>query len=207
MPKFALLFVVMTAVLIRGALATTTMPLSDSEKAFVTSASSSLGQRYPTAATAKSGGYSPLEGAMDSDKTYNWTDFTFTDVTPDHPNFLWYDRNGNLVGVDWELPKSQYPAAPHLAAYPVQAARWVTIPEHVHFAYTSGGKTSYGVAKASAALRQSHITLQQLRASGAKLPADATLVWAMYHPAVWDLAMWVVPNPNGPFAEMNPNVK
>jgi hypothetical protein len=185
----------------------TSAPLTDAEKAFVQTTSTQLGQLYPDTAAAKTAGYALLEGAIDSDNTYNWTNFAFKGVDPGHPNFLWFDRNGHLAGVDWELPKSAYASAPSGDAYPVQVSRWTSIPEHVHFAYTVNGTTHYGAAKATAALRQGTITAQQLRASGAKLPANATLVWAMYHPAVWDLAMWVVPNPNGAFAELNPNVK
>lgn len=208
MHRSAVLFVILSFALVGAANATaTSSPLTGDEKAFVATASSQLQGRYPNTATAKSGGYSLLYDTIDSDNTYNWTNFDFTHVAPGRPNFLWYDRQGHLAGADWELPKSEYPAVPHLAAYPVQSTRWVLIREHVHFAYTLTGKSYYGVAKAAPGLRQDHITADQLRASGAKLPIGATLLWAMYHPAVWDLAMWLVPNPSGAFAEKNPNVK
>lgn len=207
MYRYPAFFLILSFGLIPAALAATSPPLTGTEKAFVAKTSAALDARYANEATAKSDGYSLLTGGIDPDNTYNLTNFDFTNVAPDHPNFLWYDRHGHIAGADWELPKSKYPTVPRLAVYPVQSARWVAIPEHVHFAYTMDGKTYYGVTRATPALRQAHITAQQLRANKAKLPPKATLVWAMYHPAVWDLAMWIVPNPRGPFAELNPNVK
>lgn len=197
------LFLAMTG----AAFASTNPPLSDSEKAFVTKTSSTLNATYPTTATAKSAGFTMLFDTIGDDNTYDWTNMSFAAITPDHPNFLWYDRHGNLAGVDWEIPAAGSTSAPKLADFPVVAARWVKIPEHVHYSYTVNGKTKYGVTKATPALRQGTITADELRSNGAKLPKDATLVWAMYHPAVWDLAMWTVPNPSGPFADKNPNVK
>jgi hypothetical protein len=131
----------------------------------------------------------------------------FDDVMPDHPNFMWYDRHGHLAGVDYELPKSRYPAPPHLAAFPVLSSRWTLIREHVHYAYSVDGVTKYGVSHATPEMCTEKIALDVLRAHGAKIPSNAKMVWAMYHPAVWDLAMWVVPNPRGAFADLNPNVK
>jgi hypothetical protein len=190
-----------------AAIAASSPALTSSEKAFVAKTSSALTAKYPSEATAKSAGFTPLFDTIGSDNTYDWTNMSFTGVTPDHPNFLWYDRRGHLAGADWEFPTTAHAPPPQLAAFPVRSARWVEIPEHVHYAYTINGKTKYGVAKATAELRTGTITATMLRANGAKLPKDATLLWAMYHPAVWDLAMWIVPNPNGPFADKNPNVK
>lgn len=187
--------------------AATSVPLTGSEKAFVVKTSATLNAKYPTTATAKAAGFGMLFDEIGADNTYDWTNYGFSNVTPDHPNFLWYDRHGHLAGVDWEFPASGYASAPNIPAFPVRASFWVKIPEHVHYSYTVNGKTRYGVAKAKPALRTMKITADMLRANGARLPKDATLVWAMYHPAVWDLAMWTVPNPSGPFADKNPNVK
>lgn len=205
--RYTVLVTVLSLALTQAAFASTNPPLSDSEKAFVTKTSATLNATYPTTATAKSAGFTMLFDTIGDDNTYDWTNMSFTGVTPEHPNFLWYDRHGNLAGVDWELPAAGSPSAPTLAAFPVTSARWVKIPEHVHYACAVNGKMKYGVAKATPALRKGTITADELRSNGAKLPKDATLVWAMYHPAVWDLAMWTVPNPSGPFAEKNPNVK
>ena len=205
--RYAALIAALTIALTQAAFAANNAPLTDSEKAFVTRTSATLSDKYPTTETAKSAGFGMLFDTIGDDNTYDWTNFSFAGVTPDHPNFLWYDRHGRLVGVDWEFPTAEHAPAPRLAAFPVRTARWVEIPEHVHYAYTLNGKMHYGVAKATPALRKGTIDAQMLRANGAKLPKDAKLNWAMYHPAVWDLAMWTVPNPSGPFADKNPNVK
>jgi hypothetical protein len=205
--RYAVLVAALSLTLTQAAFAATSPPLTDSEKLFVANVSATLTGKYPTTASAKSAGFTMLSGSIDDDNTYDWTNMSFTGIAPDHPNFLWYDRQGHLAGVDWEFPTAANQPAPRLAAFPVQTARWVAIPEHVHYAYTVNGTMKYGVTKATPALRTGTITADELRANGAKLPEDAKLVWAMYHPAVWDLAMWTVPNPNGPFADKNPNVR
>lgn len=205
--RYALLIATLSLTLTGAAFAATSPPLNDSEKAFVAKTSATLNAKYPTTASAKAAGFGLLFDTIGDDNTYDWTSMTFANVVPDSPNFLWYDRHGHLAGVDWELPKGASTAPPQMDAFPVQTARWVSIREHVHYAYTENGKMKYGAAKATPALRNAKITADLLRANGAKLPKDATLVWAMYHPAVWDLAMWTVPNPKGPFADKNPNVK
>ncbi len=184
-----------------------TVPITAAEKTFVADASQRLQSEYPNTAAAKSKGFVLLYDSMDTDNTYNWTNMNFSDVTPDRPNFIWYDRRGHIAGVDYELLKSRYPSPPHLAAFPVLASRWTPIDEHVHYAYSVNGVTKYGGAHAAPEMRSGKITLEMLRAHGAKIPSNAKIVWAMYHPAVWDLAMWVVPNPRGAFADLNPNVK
>ncbi|HEY1975786.1 MAG TPA: hypothetical protein VGG89_04555 [Candidatus Baltobacteraceae bacterium] len=205
--RYALLIAAFAFALTGAAYAAAIPSLTSSEKAFVAKASASLNAAYPTTSAAKTAGFTMLFDTIGDDNTYNWTNMSFAGVTPDHPNFLWYDRHGNLAGVDWEFPTTGSAPAPKLAAFPVAPARWVKIPEHVHYAYTLDGKMKYGVAKATPALRTGTITAGELRANGARLPKDAKLDWAMYHPAVWDLAMWTVPNPKGAFADKNPNVK
>lgn len=184
----------------------TQAPLTDAETAFVTQDSALLQGLYPTVAAAKAHGYIPLSARFDSSNTQIYTDLRFDDVTLDRPNFLWYDRSGNLVGVDYELRKSDYPKPPHLAIYPVQDLRWSPIGQHVHLAYRLHGQLKYAGGHATPALRKDHLTAAMLRRAKL-LPPGATLVWASFHPAVWDLALWTVPNSNGPFADLNPAVK
>lgn len=186
--------------------APTQAPLTDAEQTFVTQTSALLQRLYPTVAAAKAHGYVPLSARFDASNTQIYTDLRFDGITLDHPNFLWYDRSGSLVGVDYELRKSEYPTPPHLATYPVQDLRWSPIGQHVHLAYRLHGQLKYAGAHATPALRTSHLTAAMLRRAKL-LPAGATLVWASFHPAVWDLAMWTVPNSNGPFADLNPAVK
>jgi hypothetical protein len=205
--RYVVLVTVLCFAFTSAAFAATSPPLTDAEKAFIAKTSATINSEYPTTATAESAGFTLLVGDIFDDNTYDWTNMSFAGVTPDHPNFLWYDRHGHLAGVDWQFPKAMYASAPQLAAFPVRAERWVTIPAHVHYTYSVDGKVHYGVTKATPALNKMTITADMLRASGVKLPANAKLVWAMYHPTVWDLAMWTVPNPIGAFADKNPNVK
>jgi hypothetical protein len=205
--RYAVFVAALSLALTQVVFAATSPPLTDAEKAFVSKTSATLNEKYPDTATAKSAGFTMLFDTIGSDNTYDWTNMSFSGVTPDHPNFLWYDRHGHLAGVDWEFPAAAHAPAPQLVAFPVRTGRWVEIPEHVHYAYTVNGKMKYGAARATPAMRQGTLTADVLRANGVKLPKDATLIWAMYHPAVWDLAMWTVPNPSGPFADKNPNVK
>lgn len=128
----------------------------------------------------------------------------FANVAIAHPNFLWFDRDGKLAGADYELPKGAYPKPP--GEYPVDTSRWTSIDAHVHLAYTLNGKTIYAEEPAKQNLQKAEIDAEDLRADGF-LPNGARLKWAMYHPAVWDLALWVVPNPHGAFAEDNPLVR
>ena len=177
------------------------------ESAFISSVSMTLLAKYPTAKQAEAAGYTQLTRLEPTDHTYNYTTFTYDKIDRLHPNFLWFDRNNKLVGLDYEYPKSAWPKIPSATAYPVAASRWVTIPEHMHFAYRFGnGPIQTHGARALPNLQRDPITADALRADK-MLPAGATLVWAHYHPTCWDLGFWLVPNPNGAFADLNPNVK
>ena len=179
-------------------------PPNPSEQTFVAKVSALLNAEYPTRVAAERAGYMALSDKLDSDNTYNLSDMQFTNVTLAHPNFLWFDRTGKLVGTDYEFPKSLYSKPP--AAFSVDASRWTSIDEHVHLAYSLDGKTVYAEHPVKDNLRKPVIAASDLRADGL-LPDGATLTWATYHPAAWDLAIWVVPNPEGAFADDNPLVK
>ena len=175
------------------------------EAAFIARVAKTLLAAYPTAAAARKAGYIQTTG-IDEDGTAIFFNRDFTHVDPLHPNFLWYDRNDRLVGLDYELPQSAY-ASPPTAGYPVGAARWTVVHEHVHLGYRVGsGPVMMHGARALPNLRTEPITAEALRADHV-LPEGATLLWAYYHPACWDLGFWLIPNANGAFAEMNPSVR
>lgn len=176
------------------------------ETAFINSVGTSLMASYPTAKEAEAAGYVRMT-KLEKDGTYVYSNMTYTKIDRLHPNFLWYDRNFKLVGLDYEYAKSSSPAFPGASVYPVLPSRWVTIPEHMHYAYTIGsGPVQPHGYRALPNLRHDPITAEELTADGL-LPKGAKLVWAHYHPACWDLGFWLVPNPNGAFADLNPNVK
>ncbi len=174
------------------------------EAAFIAGVTKTLQAKYPTTAAATAGGYSQMT-RMEDDGTVIWFNGKWdNDVSKDAPNFLWYDKNGKLVGLDYQYTVSANPKAPSM--YPVKASRWTTIPAHMHFAY----KMSNGTVKRRGAMALKGVTSDptaaQLKAAKL-LPANASLMWAHYHPKSWDLGFWLVPNPSGAFADLNPLVK
>jgi hypothetical protein len=176
------------------------------ENAFVTRVSHELLAAYPTTAHATAHGYMQMT-KLESDNTIIYSDMKFDGITETHPNFLWYDRHGKLVGLDYEYPVSTTPKFPGPSVYPVAPARWTTVHEHVHFAYQiNGGPIVRKGARAQANLKSGAITAAELTADGL-LPKGATLVWADYHPTCWDLGFFVVPDPDGAFADPDPLVK
>lgn len=176
-----------------------------SEKAFIGAMQADLMKRFPTAAAAEAAGYfrytnEDNTGAI-SYANLQWT----SDAT--HPSQLWYDVNGNLLGADFSQPDA--PAAPKI--WGILPARWYHFKgPHVHVVYTENGKTVYGHAT----------SFKKFTAAGGDptSPAGATFVklgmvkdasqvtHAFVFPAMWDLIVWVKPNPNGAFADKNPNV-
>ena len=175
------------------------------EAAFIADVTKALQAKYPTTTAATAAGYSQMTN-LGNDGTAVWfNDKWDANVSKYAPNFLWYDKHGKLVGLDYQYTVSANPKLP-AGAYPVNASRWTTIPPHMHFAYKLPSST---VKRRGAMLLKGETadpTAAQLKAAKL-LPAHATLLWAHYHPKTWDLGFWLVPNPNGAFADLNPLVK
>jgi hypothetical protein len=179
---------------------------SQSEAAFVAQVTQALTAEFPTTADAKAHGYMQMTH-MESDGTIIYATMRYDGIDVNHPNFLWYDRNGRLVGLDYEYPKYAWAKPPGAHFYPVASSRWTTVGSHEHFAYTiAGGPMQYHGARPTPNLEGKTITADELRADGL-LPKGAKLAWAEFHPSCWDLGFWVVPNPNGAFADLDPLVK
>ncbi|MDQ6766973.1 MAG: hypothetical protein M3Z41_04105 [Candidatus Eremiobacteraeota bacterium] len=176
------------------------------EAAFIADVTSALQARYPTTKAAADAGYFQMT-RLEDDGTVIWFNKKWdAEVTKYAPNFLWYDKTGRLVGLDYQYLVSTNLKPPGAAVFPVRESRWTTIDAHLHFAY----KKPDGTIKRRGAELIPHVkgdpTAAQLRA--AKLvPANATVLWSHYHPKSWDLGFWLVPNPKGAFAELNPLVK
>jgi hypothetical protein len=88
----------------------------------------------------------------------------------------------------------------------MMASRWTKIDAHMHLAYKLPDGTIKRRGAEALPNQTADPTAAQLRAAKL-LPANATLQWAIYHPQTWDLGFWLVPNPNGAFADLNPLVK
>ena len=90
-------------------------------------------------------------------------------------------------------------------------SRWGMLPQHVHYGLVGpGGTTTYGgtataklVAAGDAASKPTAAGL--VKAGIAKQASDVRFVFDF--PAIWDVAVWLVPNPDGAFAESDPLVK
>jgi hypothetical protein len=176
------------------------------ETQFITSVARTMQRQYHTAAAALRAGYMQMTPLNPDDHTSVYFNHRFDGVDREHPNFLWYDRDGILAGLDYEVKKDDFSVPPGTAGFPVARARWTTIPAHVHFAYTdASGKLQLAESNARPNLR-GVIEAGELTKDGL-LPAGAKLVWASYHPECWDLGFWLVPNPSGAFSDKNPLVR
>lgn len=186
---------------------TPSLPLLASENAFVDSLSSDLQKRFATTSQAAAAGYFRY---TDEDDTgaISWVNTNYWKSDPQHPGQLWYDVKGRLIGADLTLPKAESAIAPTL--WGVSATRWGTLRQHVHFGVKQpdgsiafGGYGPKAVATFGVSL-DNPTAADVVKIGKAKSTSDVAFVFPF--PAIWDLQVWVVPNPLGPFAEHNPNV-
>jgi hypothetical protein len=177
------------------------------EVAFVKSIQQDLMSRFPTAADAVKAGYFRYTNE-DSDGAISYANLHWQSGNPQEPSQLWYDVRGNLLGADFSVLQSSSPEPPTL--WGVNYQRWVSFREHVHYILAGpNGTEIYGAtsAKKFAAAGGSVDNPQPatIVAMGkAKSVADVKRVFLF--PSIWDLIVWVKPNPNGAFADKNPLV-
>jgi hypothetical protein len=164
-----------------------------------------LQARFATTAAATKGGYfrytdEDSTGAISWVNTANWTS------DPQHPSQLWYDVSGRLIGADFTVPKSDTPPS----LWGIAPSRWITHGLHVHYGVKQMGGMLYGgyggKTAATIGATLTNPTAGDIVKLGKAKTAD-DVAFAFTFPAVWDLQMWLVPNPLGPFADSNPNVK
>ncbi|MBV9150064.1 MAG: hypothetical protein JO024_09365 [Candidatus Eremiobacteraeota bacterium] len=178
------------------------------EVQFVRSIQADLMHRFPTAADAEKSGYVRFT-YEDSTGSISYANRQWQSADPQHPSQLWYDVKGNLLGADFSVLQANSPKPPHL--WGVNPARWVTFRAHVHYIATDP-QTKQPVYSAIRMSRftaaggdPANPTAETLVKTGAV--KDASSVQTVFtFPAIWDLIVWVKPNPNGAFAEKNPNV-
>ena len=175
------------------------------EQPFVESVSADLNARFPTPESARAAGYLRY---TDEDETgaISYANRQWTSADPKHPSQLWYDVRGRLLGADFSVPYAE--TRPEL--FGVDPSRWTKFGAHVHYGLAGPTGTSYGAIGAKAIVKAGgsadHPTAAQLvEAGAAKKASDVRFVFAF--PAIWDLQVWVIPNPSGAFAETNPEVK
>jgi hypothetical protein len=187
------------------------------EKQFGSSVSRDLQSRFPTTSKAAAG-YFRYTGE-DQTGAISWVNTSYWQSDPKHPSQLWYDAKGRLIGADFSVLQNGAHVRPTI--WGVSSSRWLDFsPAHVHFAIrTASGLQYAGADKSFAKVGASvaHPTAADVMKIS-KLPqwknleiqaphsvADVAFVFPF--PAVWDLQVWLIPNPLGAFAEHNPNVK
>jgi hypothetical protein len=185
---------------------TASPPLLASENAFVNSVTSDLQARFPTTAAAAAAGYFRYTNE-DRTGAISWVNTSYWTSDPKHPGQLWYDVNGRLIGADFTVPKTDTPPT----LWGVSSTRWLTQEQHVHYGVKQpdgsvkyGGYGAISAAKIGADLAKP--TPDDLVKLG-KAQSSSQVGFVFPFPAIWDLQVWLVPNPLGPFAEHNPNVK
>ena len=185
-------------------------PLSASEQRFVSSIQADLGKRFAHASDAEAAGYIRYTNEDDTG-AISYADRQWTSNDIRHPSQLWYDKNGQLLGADFSVPATPGSARPNL--FGVNPGRWNEFDEHIHWIGTDPktGKPTYDnyvmakpFAKAGGDLKNpSADTLVKM----GKAESASSVRTLFVFPSVWDLIVWVKPNPKGAFAWKDPLVK
>jgi hypothetical protein len=177
------------------------------EVAFVQMIQKDLTARFPTPAAAQKAGYFRYTNE-DEDGAISYANLHWQSGDPKHPSQLWYDVHGNLLGADFSTLQSSSPEPPKV--WGVDFRRWISFREHIHFILNGpDGTEIYGATSA-----------EKFADAGGNVddPSAATLVKmgkardvaqvkrVFLFPSVWDLIVWLKPNPLGAFADKNPNV-
>jgi hypothetical protein len=183
-------------------------PPTASEAAFVGAMQADLNARFPTARDAERAGYIRYTSADDTG-AISYANLHWESADVHHPSQLWYDKNGQLLGADYSKLDS---GGGRPTAWGIQPGRWVEFDDHVHYVATDPktGQPVYDLyvdAKkfAAAGGNVKNPTAQTLVAMQ-KVDRPGDVVTIFEYPAIWDLIVWVKPNPRGPFAEKNPSV-
>jgi hypothetical protein len=176
------------------------------ELPFVTRATSELQKLYGTTALAAKAGYFRYNNE-DSTGAISWVNPKHFTSDETHPSQVWYDVKGNLIGVDYSVPKTSTPPK----MWGIIPARWFDFEPHSHYAVANAmGGVKFGYILDSTIKKNGgspdHPTpADVVKAGKAKSASDVKFVF--HFPDLWDLEFWVVPNPSGVFATKNPNVK
>ena len=175
------------------------------EAPFVEKVTADLTARFPTPEMARKAGFVRY---TDEDGTgaISYANQKWTSVDAEHPSQLWYDVNSRLIGADFSVPVTSTP--PNL--FGVTPSRWQKFGAHVHYGLATATGSTYGGA-GDKVMTKGGATVAKptkgalVKAGVAKKISDVRFVFPF--PAIWDLSIWVVPNPSGAFAEKNPDVK
>jgi hypothetical protein len=177
------------------------------EVVFVQSIQKDLMARFPTPDAAVKAGYFRYTNE-DEDGAISYANLHWQSASPAQPSQLWYDAHGNLLGADFSVLQSNSPAPPKM--WGVDYRRWVSFREHIHYVLVgpNGGEVYGGLKAVKFAAAGGNVDNPQpetlVKMGIAKNVADVKHVFLF--PSIWDLIVWVKPNPNGAFADKNPLV-
>jgi hypothetical protein len=183
------------------------VPAPGAEAAFVAAIQKDLGARFATTQDAVKAGYFRYTNE-DSTGAISYANLQWQSADPQHPSQLWYDVNGNLLGADFSVLQSNSMSPPD--QWGVNYRRWLSFRQHVHYILAGpNGTEIYGAtsSKKFAAAggdvdNPSAETIVKMKL--AKNVSEVKRVFLF--PSLWDLIVWIKPNPNGAFAEKNPLV-
>lgn len=175
---------------------------------FVAGIQKDLSARFATPADAEKAGYFRYSDEDDTG-AISYANLHWTSADPQHPSQLWYDVKGNLLGADFSRP---YVAGKPPVLWGVNPARWDRFRAHVHFVTGApGGPYTYEQAVSVAKFEAAGGNIADPQAATlvkmGKAPDVAHVAHVFLFPNIWDLIVWVRPNPSGAFADKNPLVK
>ncbi len=176
------------------------------EEPFVEKVTADLTARFPTPELARKAGYLRY---TDEDNTgaISYANRKWTSIDAEHPSQLWYDAKNRLIGADFSMPVTST-KPPEL--FGVTPSRWQKFGAHVHYGLATATGSTYGGAGEKVMTKGGATVAKPtkaalVKAGVAKKLADVRFVFTF--PAIWDLGIWLVPNPSGAFADKNPDVK
>lgn len=178
---------------------TDTAPLTPSETQFVASVRADLLARFPHASDAEKAGYVRYTG-IDDTGAISYANRQWTS-DPKHPSQLWYDKDGNLLGADFSVPRPNGEPRPQL--WGIDPGRWYEFNGHVHFV-TKNPQTGDFVYDqwiwnndfVNAGGSLSHPSPETVVKLG-RVPSASYITTIFEFPTIWDLIVWVKPHAAG----------
>jgi hypothetical protein len=189
--------------------APTPASLTAAEKTSVKAIAVALNQRYPTPAAAEKAGYVRYTNE-DETGAISYANRLWNCTSELVPSQLWYDVKGRLLGADYSVPVAAHPAPP--ALFGISPSRFFEEHAHVHYVVKNADGT-FTYSRAIGAKKYAATGLDPLHPTAAGLvkagvvTSPARVATVFLFPHIWDVTIWVLPNPAGPFADKNPNVK
>ncbi|GAC1582461.1 MAG: hypothetical protein NVS3B28_00110 [Candidatus Velthaea sp.] len=182
---------------------------SAAESAIVSALSADLQKRFPTAKDAEKAGYVRYTNEDDTGAiSYANSHLISRDIKD--PSQLWFDAGRQLLGADYALPQDGNTTPP--AMFGFDASRAHKVGAHVHYVLKNADGT-YVYGRAVGAQKYAAAGLDPAKADAAGLvklgaaPSADAVAAVISFPSLWDVTVWAIPNPNGAFADANPNVK